>query len=342
MGTHFFWFYDVVLVAVFAGVVFRCTRQGFAMGIVGLVGSLLAFIIALGLCTPISNNIYDNFVQPGIMEKISYEAPTANKGSVEAAFATLRDADMSKALISGKTIEEFQMEIKSDEAEKISLDLYEVDLSQTGIAEGDLSFFGIDAVFALAPSNPGKVDINASEYANNELEDIVLSRVVSHRISERAKSNYEELDAILTDTIPGFSRVSKGSTDVVSMLLLGVLTNGADSLESAVNDNLVKPVLIVPFKTLVFVILFSLITFLITLIAKSMQVVNNIPFVGKVNHLLGAALGIVQAAVIIFLICIGVRIIISLTADNIILLNTMTIDETYIFKHIYGLEFLRF
>ena len=347
MGTQFFWFYDVLIVAILIGVVFKCTKKGFASGFVGLVGIILAFTISLAVSAPASAYIYDNLIKPGVINKIDYNSSdstgtaSSTKGSAEAAFKTLRNTDMSTVVIAGKPISMFKNEITPDSSGTVTVELKDVDLRMSGINDGDMGFFGVDSCFAF-PVSPGKVNISATEYAKYSFEDIVLAKTVSYQISEKAKSNNESLNKTLTDTIPGFSKASQGGTDLISMLLLSIMNTDSDNLESAINEHLVRPVLIVPFRALVFAIIFAAISVVVSIVANSMQAVNSIPIFGRVNSFLGSILGVVQATVIIFMVCIGVRIIISLTADNIIFLNTMTINETLLFRHIYDIKFLNF
>ncbi|MCL1903920.1 MAG: hypothetical protein FWF94_05845 [Oscillospiraceae bacterium] len=347
MGTQFFWFYDILLAAILTGIIYRCARQGFAARIWAFVGVALAFIIALSVSAPIAVLLYDNWISPGVIDKINYTeslevSEHLSSNSAKATFDTLRNADMSKALFSGKTLAQIETEVVIDEFGKAFLDLYDydIDLSKTGIAEGDLSFFALDSKFALSKVNLGKLDISAADYAKYDLGDIILSQIISHRIAERAKANHEELNQILTDTMPGFTHAARGGSDMIALLMLNVINFQAESLETIVNDNLVRPTMLVPLKALIFAIVFALVNILATAVSRAARLVNAVPLVGRVNHILGGFLGVIEAGIVILLVCIGIRIVISLTGDNIILLNSMTIDNTLVFKHIYNISFI--
>jgi len=339
MGLQFFWFYDILIVAIFLAVVYRCTRAGFASVLVSFAGIFLAFAFALMLSAPIANAVYDSAVKPGVVEKIDY---SENETSMSTAFDTLRNTDMSKAVIRGQSMEEFTASLEPDESGKVHMDLTNVDLSRTGIMSGNLEFFGINDISDFNALNLGRVDISPSMYANNEVHDIILARAVSQQIANKAHANHEQLNGILDSTIPGFSRVATGSTDLISMLIIGIINSESDSLYSAIDDNLVKPVLIVPIRTLLFVIIFAIVSIVVSFVAKALRIINKIPILGRLNSLLGGVLGSVRAVVVIFMVCLGVRVLISLTSNNILILNTMTIDETYIFQYFYYLRFLNF
>jgi hypothetical protein len=344
MGTQFFLFYDILLVAILLGIVYRGVRQGFSARISGLIGAVLAFTIALALSAPAAAFVYDSWISPSVVSKVNYtESVTgASAGSAGAAFDTLRRTDMSKALISGDTIAKIESEIVPDSAGNATLNLMDVDLRQTGIAEGDLSFFGLEAKLFLSKVHIGRIDISAADYNSYELEDIILARIISHKTAERAKTNHEELYKIMDDTMPEFSKATQGGADMVAKLIISIINNDSADLETAVNNNLVRPAMLIPLRGLMFTIIFALVTLLVSAIAKSLNIISYIPIAGRVNSLLGGVLGLVQSALVIFLVCIAVRIIVTLTGDNILFLNTMTIDETFIFRHVYNLKFLSF
>ena len=350
MGTQFFWFYDVILAAILCGTVYMCVCAGFVKKSAGLLGAIIAFAVATFASAPAAAAVYDNWVAPGVMEKVTYTASAAPGGatdasgsSAKAAFDTLRNVDMSKALIAGRTIEEIRNDAVIDEQGVLTLDLTNVDLSNTGILSGDLSFFGIEVLFYRVPATIGKVDISAADYAKYELEDIILAKMISNQIIEHPKSNHEVLLKNLEDTIPGFSKIMGSGMDSISLLILNIITNySSDSLAEMVSDNLVKPAVMVPIRALFFALLYALTGVLIAFIARKAELVNSLPIVGRVNAVLGGVVGIGQAAIAIFLVCIIVKVIITLTGNSVIFLNTMTIDETFVFRHVYNLKFLSF
>jgi ABC-type multidrug transport system fused ATPase/permease subunit len=336
MGTQFFWFFDLLVTAILLAVVYKGVRQGFAAGLVRVVGFFLSFALALTLSVPITNAIYDNFVRPGITEQVVYNDDRLETAS---AFSTLRNTDMSEATIDGKSMEEYKLLLKHDSAGKISLDLTDVDLSRTGIRDGNLNFFGLDAKSDFGKMNLGKIDINISQLSSNNIEDIVLARAVSMQIAEKSRSNHEKLDTILTDTVPGYSKAASGSTDMLSALLISIINSDTESLETVINDKLVKPVVTAPVRVLIFALLFAVVSIIVSIAAKTMRLVNQIPIIGRLNSFLGGVLGVVQAVIVLFIVCLSVSMIIAVTSNNIIFINTMTIDETLIFKYIYYLSF---
>jgi hypothetical protein len=343
MGTQFFWFYDVLLIAVLLGLTYSCTRKGFTTGVVNFVGTLLGFALALVISAPAASQIYNNFVSPGVIEQISYTADNSlSDVSAVNAFTTLRETDMSKAYIGTLTLEEFLFENKSPEGETMKLNLMAVNLLSTGITEGDLSFFGLDAELDFRFIDVGYIDITAAERAAYMLEDIVLARIVSYRISERASDKYNALTNDLINTLPGVTRASRGTVDVVGMALLAGMRYDAESLAELVDTYMVRPVTIVPFRMFVFSIIFALVSIAVSAVAKSQDFSERFTLAAKVNTALGLVMGLAFSGLIAAVLVVAASIIIAMTGDTIIFLNTMTIEQTYIFRHLYNIDFLNF
>ncbi|MCL1832650.1 MAG: hypothetical protein FWG45_07075, partial [Oscillospiraceae bacterium] len=217
-----------------------------------------------------------------------------------------------------------------------------VGLEDTGIAEGNLKCFGLDAMYDFIEVDVGFIDITAAERASNSIEDIILARTVSYRMADRAGERHQTLTANLSDMVPGVTKASEGSVDLVAKMLLYIMTNDANDLAEVIDANMVRPLMVMPFRLLIFSVIFALMGVLISAISNHMDLVDRLTVIGKTNTLLGGVIGLILAVVIIFMVAIAVRMIVTLTGDNIIFINSMTIDKTYAFKYVYDLWFLRF
>ena len=60
------------------------------------------------------------------------------------------------------------------------------------------------------------------------------------------------------------------------------------------------------------------------------------------DHLLAVPVALVEAATMLFILCVTVRLIVQLTDDQMIFFNRSTIDGTLIFKHLYNVQGLLF
>ncbi|MDR0197352.1 MAG: hypothetical protein LBI36_03950, partial [Oscillospiraceae bacterium] len=286
MGEQFFWFYDLLVVGIFLGVTYKCTRQGFVSAAAGFVGLLLSFAFALGLSAGLAEYAYENWISGGISEKINYTVK--DDGSAKATFDSLREIDMSKAKISGRSIEEI-LPLVPDSSGKVTVDLSAVDLSQTGLESADLSFFLVDSKSIFADKiDLGMVNISSSELAENDVGTIILSKALSGILKKSSADAYRRLTEIMEGVIPGFSKAAEGSADLVAKLIVSIVKTDSSTLDEAINKNLVKPVLIIPVRALIFSVIFAIISVVCSIAVKSLRLVNGVPVVGKVNTLFGA------------------------------------------------------
>jgi hypothetical protein len=94
--------------------------------------------------------------------------------------------DKSRIVINEKTIAQFLAENPPVDAQPLKLRLDDVDLTQTGVLDGDLRFFGIDVIdFRFIAVNVGNIDITAAERASFTIEEIILARTLSYVMLER-------------------------------------------------------------------------------------------------------------------------------------------------------------
>ncbi|MCL2754102.1 MAG: hypothetical protein FWD35_00095 [Oscillospiraceae bacterium] len=343
MGTQFFWFYDVLLVAVFLAFTYTCTRKGFASGVVNFVGTLLGFTLALFISAPAASQIYDSFVSPNVVAQITYTAErNLPENAARTAFDTLRSTDMSSAFVNDVLLHDFLRDNRAVEGETMKLNLMGVNLESTGIADGDLAFFGLDTQFDFRFIDVGYIDISAAERASYELDDIILARIISYCISDKAAAKHDLLTKNLIDTLPGVTRVSRGTVDLVGNFLLVGMQHDTENIASLVDTHMVRPVTIVPFRMLVFGIIFATISIVVSAVAKAQDFAERFTLVERVNKTLGFFMGVAFSVVVAAVFVVSVSIIVAMTGDTVIFLNTMTIAKTYIFKHLYGLEFLNF
>jgi uncharacterized membrane protein required for colicin V production len=337
MGTQFSWFYDLLIVAIVLGITFRCVKRGFVSSVVGLVSVAAAFVISIILSGFLSAMIYENFVKEQALRHID----SSIGGMVgDTALSRLSgEVDPSQILIGGEPLS--AIDITPDTVGKIDIDLRDVDLSRTGIDLSDIDFFGIDAE-DLTSIDAGRAVLTSPELAESDLGTLIMAKVLTGTMQES-----EEFEAVAeaAQAVSGFLPQLTGAggvNDAVSKVIVSVLESTETGIAAAILDNLIAPVILIPLRTLIFFIFFVIICLTASFITKKLSVINRIPVIGSVNSFLGFAVGVLKSAVIIFVICIGLNILITLTGNNIIFLNTMTIEESFIFKHIYNFDLISF
>jgi hypothetical protein len=345
MGTQFSWFYDIVLIAIIVGFTFRGFKKGFVSTVVGLAAVIVAFIVGLILSGLLASAIYN-----GVIRKNAVNYIEQNIGSIAGteSFAMLPSLDLSKIMLNetdnnDEIVRSFplsEIDATPDHVGNIDIDLSNVDLSNTGIAELDLELFGLTAE-ELASVNAGRAVITAAELTDSDFETLVLAKVLANTMQNSAE--YDEIaDAAVAvgSFAPQLSGSGTAGEAVTRAIAALIESEAGGSVSGALLDNIIAPLIIVPLRTLIFFILFAIICIVMSIIAKKMEIVNKIPLIGTVNSVLGGTIGLVKALVIVFLVCIGLNILITVTGNAIIFINTMTINESAIFKHIYNFNFI--
>lgn len=342
MGTSFFWFYDIVLLAVVAGVTFRSVKKGGVGVIISTAAVIIAFILAFVGSDAISDAVYTNYIEEPLM---NYIDETIDEALGENTFSELKKIDMSKAVVSGQFLG--NMELTSDSSGEITLDLSDIDLTETGMENADLTVFGIGEGFDYSLVKVGNVEISASELENRSIESIVLARVLTASVKQTGKllDTFEDIGAKISEAIPMMfgnysEEIAHGNNDIIYNLMLSITDMGYDNHGKAVLANIIDPIVIVPLRIVLFLIIFTVIAIAIEALANASKIINRIPVISSANEFLGGILGLVKAVIIIFVVCMGIQFLISVTDNSLVFINTGTIQETIFFKHIYNLDLI--
>jgi len=339
MGTSFFWFYDIVLLAVIAGVTFRSVKKGGVGVIISTVSVVVAFIAAFIASNAISDAVYTNYIEEPLM---NYIDETVDNALGDNAVNELEKIDMSKAVVGGQFLGDIKPE--PDSSGEITLDLSDIDLTETGMQNADLTVFGIGEGFDYSLVKVGNVEIPARELESRSLESIVLARVLTANIeSGELFTAFKDIGGKISEALPLIfddysEKISDGNSDVIYNLVLSVTDMGYENHGRAVIANIIDPIVIVPLRIVLFLIIFTVVAIVLEAIANASKIINRIPLISSVNEALGGILGLIKSVIIILVICIGIQFLISVTGDSLVFINTGTIQETIFFKHIYNLD----
>lgn len=342
MGTQFFWVFDVAVIAILVAFLFKGIRQGFVAAIAGAVSLVIAFIVTLPLSAVISDAIYENLIKDAVADEINNQISSVVNTEL---INNIKRVDMSKIKINGRELSSIDMQ--PDNLGKVSLDLSNIDITETGIKDVDLSVLGINDGIDYSSLNLGLVVMTSGDIDTYGVETIILATVLSDNISNSsAFSSIVSAVEKMADAVPILSgvadSVTSGEKSVIQSVMLSIINTETDDFARTITDDMVKPVLLVPMRALIFAVLFAIIAIILNIAAKLLKIVNKIPLVGKVNQGLGAVAGVAEAVIVIFLVCIFINVVVTLSGNGLIFLNTMTIDETFIFQKIYYFEFLDF
>ncbi|MBQ8614782.1 MAG: hypothetical protein IJ416_11255 [Ruminiclostridium sp.] len=343
MGTSFFWFYDIVLLAVVAGVTFRSIKKGGVAMIISTVSILIAFLAAHIGSNAVSETLYTNYIKEPLTDYIDQQIDGAVGDYIYSDFEKI---DMSKAVVGGKFLD--TIELKPNSAGKIILDLSDIDLTETGIEEADFSMFGIGEDFDYSLVKVGNIEITERELEQYSLETIVLAHIFAANLeSGEAFTAFKAVSGKISEALPlAFgdysAEVSGGDTDVLYELALSVTDLGYDNRGEAVISNIIDPIVITPLRIVLFLVIFGVVAFILEAIATATKIINHIPVISTANEAIGGIMGLVKSVIILFIICIAVQLLISLTNDSLVFINTYTIDKTLFFKHLYNFDPINF
>ena len=344
MGTQFFWIFDIAIAVILAAFIFMGVRKGFAATIAGAISLVLAFLVSLPLSGIIAETIYENMIKNAVADEINNKIGDVIDKTL---IAEIKNVDMSRAKINGRELSTF--DIQTDSSGKYTLDLSNLDLTETGIEDVDLSVFGMTAdSMNYSSVNLGTVVLTADDINTYGTETVVLATVISDNISNgTAFGSIASAVEEMADSIPVFlsgvsESVTSGDRTIINDVVLSIINTDTDDFARSITDDMVKPILLVPMRALIFIVLFVIIAIILSIVTKLLKLVNKIPLIGKVNEILGAVAGAAEAVIVVFLVCIFIQVIVALSGNTLIFLNTMTIDETFVFQKIYYFEFLDF
>ncbi len=342
MGTQFALLYDLAVAAILIGMLFSGIKRGFASAVVSLAAVVVGFICAMTLSQPISDKIYDRFVDEPINKTVNIAIDDVMEKLV---MEGVEDLDYSLVRVNGVSVEDMHPDYSG--TNKTLLDLTSVDLSETGIADVDLTKFGLHADMDYT-----NMDGKTAEFTMTDIDRYGLGQMIVAQIIAVNMKNSEYYRTFITFTdsvgeaVPVIfgnmaDGIRHGSVDPMRSVIL-IMLNAPVNAREAVVDGIIEPCFTVAVQTLVFSIIFFGVVIILNLIAKALKFVNKIPLIGGLNAVCGGALGLVQGLLTVCVICLLVRVIVVLSGGNVIFFNNAVIDSTMVFDFFYDFEFLNF
>lgn len=334
MGTQFFWFYDVLLFAIVLGFIVACAKKGFISVAFGVISGLIAIILAYAISAPIADAVYDSMFEP----KISGEINNSVSNTVSNVFPlNTSNIKYDEIVVNGQSLNSM---IKTESKGLVSYDLTSVDLSKTGITKEQLFSLGMSQDTNIKNINAGTLTLSKDEADENKLGQWVFAKVISSNITTSWLQNlYNDITGIINNIVPGFiTQSSPEGADALTKIIKSMTEAGTADLGAALSKNVIKPIMNVPIRALIILILFAILSIVFSFLAKAFRNVNKLPLIGPVNTVLGAVFGFVQAVIVIMLICVILQLTVSLTGNTIIFMNTQTIDKSIVFRYIYNFK----
>ena len=172
----------------------------------------------------------------------------------------------------------------------------------------------------------------------NWISNIFIYKFVNGRVTKLAKSG--------SITSSPFFKSFAGSVPKTIEKVLSETNSNLGALGEKAMKSIIEavsvPVSALISREIAFFIILIVCFIVIRFIARASDVIRHVPVVGTLNSLAGAAVGIAEAFIIMFIICTLLSIAISLMAlqKNPPVTNSV-IDTTYIYKYINNINPLR-
>lgn len=342
MGSQFAIVYDIIIAAVLVVAVFNGCRKGFVSTIVGMAAVFVGFFCAMTFSNPAAEWVYTSAVEKPVSEAVS---DSMDESMGKLTLSGLSDMDYGKIKISGTPVTEIVPDYAG--TGKVIFELSDVDFTGTGLENADLSMFGFDGTEDFSSMNGKTAEFTMAEINSDGLGKLVTAQIIAVKLHESPSfvSITEYTDSIgkaLPDLFGTTAdKISSGEMSALRSLVLTMI-NTSSSVKTAVVDNIIRPTFMLAAETVFFILIFIVVASLLGVLAKVLKIVNKIPVIGSMNGFLGGCAGLVRGVLTVFIICIVVRFVITISGGNVMLMNETAIESTYIFKFFYGFEFLNF
>ena len=181
----------------------------------------------------------------------------------------------------------------------------------------------------FAKAQGSQLDKDALE---NKFDSVFSNNTVLESIKGKIPENlYDEVEKYLNNSKDSVNRIIKALNNPSK-------EEGAEELTEVA----AKPITIMIVQMIVFMISFALLMIVVKIISSVItRTLKIVPVVGSVNTFLGAVLGFAQGVIVVLILTFIIKILISLTNNELMLFNLPTIEETYIFKHIYNFKLFK-
>ncbi len=336
MGIQFFWFYDLLILLIAAGIIIKCAHKGFISSFLGVVSIFLAFAAASYVSEFAFDTIYNTFVSEPLKESVNNYISELSGGEFDFG---LENVDMTKIKVNGRYLDAYNLE--PDTAGNVTLDMSNTDVTETGLQNANIIKFGFKEDTDFSKLNIGTVQIMQSELQEEDIYTLILAHILSfnnegNELTETVSNITAEITSGLPEYISDPLNSLVFSKDTLNYNIIKfVLAAEENDYAGAILDGLLKPTVIIPIKALIFLIIFAIIIILLGIICRLLEIVHSIPIINSINAVLGAALGVAEAFAVIIVVCLLIHVFITVSGNSLIFFNTMTIDKTFAFKYIY-------
>lgn len=129
--------------------------------------------------------------------------------------------------------------------------------------------------------------------------------------------------------------LSVDSESLGSELTALVMEKGLSAAQ-ALTQALLEPLATAVLRVAAFVVVFSILSILVSILYRIGVGFNHLPLIGGVNRLLGACVGLLEAAIVLYLLCAALAIVSALLGGQNELLSWSNLQNAKLFSYIVG------
>lgn len=176
----------------------------------------------------------------------------------------------------------------------------------------------------------------AESVYNNKIEPAIVSAVeekthslATNTVEETVNGIWDELPAIVKNSGEFFGV----DADSLPSTITGEINNSLNITEVAKTtaQKAVKPVAVPLIKSVLGMVIFGALTFVVKLLARVINKMFKLPLIGGLNRALGGVLGLIKGVVFAAIVCIAISTFIAITGKGFWIFTSENIDSSLLF-----------
>lgn len=298
MGSQFWWFYDILAVALALFIIYLNAKRGFKKNFLVIIGYVLSAVVASVTSAMLAEPVYTGLIR---------------ESNLYALDQVLSDYDGTAVIQNALDKQEYGA--KFDEKK---IDIY---------------------------LSPAKADFEDELYRYvNQTCDYTVTTPTEFRNILRG-AFIESFGSLMAKQMPLYARLSledkladNDTLYVETMQHIYGETGSMRQITAYLEDTYVKDDCIRIINSFLFVAIFCCLMSLIAVLAKKLESRIYFNIYPVVDHTAGGLLGILEALMLLCLLCIFLRLLFVTASDTMLVLNEETILKSRLFRYIYQLS----
>lgn len=298
MGSQFWWFYDILAVALALFIIYLNAKRGFKKNFLVIIGYVLSAVVASVTSAMLAEPVYTGLIR---------------ESNLYALDQVLSDYDGTAVIQNALDKQEYGA--KFDEKR---IDIY---------------------------LSPAKADFEDELYRYvNQTCDYTVTTPTEFRNILRG-AFIESFGSLMAKQMPLYARLSledkladNDTLYVETMQHIYGETGSVRQITAYLEDTYVKDDCIRIINSFLFVAIFCCLMSLIAVLAKKLESRIYFNIYPVVDHTAGGLLGILEALMLLCLLCVFLRLLFVTASDTMLVLNEETILKSRLFRYIYQLS----